>query len=550
MRNFWALPAVLRLVLAHQHAFSVFDDLLAFPQYEVAWPDTFILEDDATALLNQQVPTPPASALAGTPSSQQTQELSKHEHPFADAPAADDALPVTYEAVVLQGQRYICSIPTIPDDVPQNNTTSAEEAKAEEEKELVRATDRGWELLQGMRGSCIYYLSGWWSYSFCYNNEVKQFHQLPPSRGVPIYPPVEDTTVHSFVLGRFSNKDEKKKKDATRKTLGNEAGSKETIDDEGNAPDEEEKALEIPRLESKGSSRYMVQRLTDGTECDLTGKPRKIDVQFHCNPQTADRIAMIKETSTCSYLMVIDTPRLCHDVAFLPPQKNLAHPITCQSVIPAADAEEWEAAALEAKVRETERLLAFAESGDNANTNPLRDIADSLEGSTKRGPIIGDIEVGAQALVGSEGKVIEKSVVVGGGKETFVGTVAASDGTQMSKEEMKRLNIPDPKDVEKLKSNLRKLAGKKGWKLDLVDTPRGREFRGIIEAEDQDEETPKGNEAEKVDKGGEAAKKEKAEKSVGKGMGAGKQEQAVVDPVPDEEEEFQEGSKEVYKDEL
>jgi protein OS-9 len=199
-----------------------------------------------------------------------------------DAPAADGALAVAYEAVVLQGQRYLCSIPTIPDDVPHNNTASAEEAKAEEEKELVRATDRGWELLEGMRGSCIYYLSGWWSYSFCYKNEVKQFHQLPPSRGVPIYPPVEDTSVHSFVLGRFSNKDEKKKKDAARKTLGTEAGSKEPLDDEGNAPDEEEKALEIPRLESKGSSRYMVQRLTDGTECDLTGKPRKIDVQVRC----------------------------------------------------------------------------------------------------------------------------------------------------------------------------------------------------------------------------------------------------------------------------
>jgi hypothetical protein len=32
MRNFWALPAVLRIALASQHTFSVFDDLLAFPQ--------------------------------------------------------------------------------------------------------------------------------------------------------------------------------------------------------------------------------------------------------------------------------------------------------------------------------------------------------------------------------------------------------------------------------------------------------------------------------------------------------------------------------------
>lgn len=181
---------------------------------------------------------------------------------------------------MLQGQRYLCSIPTIPDDVPQNSTTTAEEAKAEEEKELVRATDRGWELLEGMRGSCIYYLSGWWSYSFCYKDEVKQFHQLPPSRGVPIYPPVEDTSVHSFVLGRFS-KEHKRKKDDARKTLGSEQGSKDAFDDEGNAPDDDS-ALDIPRLESKGSSRYMVQRLSDGTECDLTGKPRKIDVQVSC----------------------------------------------------------------------------------------------------------------------------------------------------------------------------------------------------------------------------------------------------------------------------
>lgn len=471
----------------------------------------------------------------------------------------------------MQGQRYLCSIPTIPDEVPQSNSTNAEEAKAEEEKELVRATDRGWELLEGMRGNCIYYLSGWWSYSFCYKDEVKQFHQLPPSRGVPIYPPVEDTSVHSFVLGRFSKDDKRKKTDA-RKTLGNEKGSKDAFDDEGNTPDEEEKALKIPRLESKGSSRYMVQRLTDGTECDLTGEPRKIDVQvssafplreallikpqFHCNPQSADRIAMIKETTICSYLMVIDTPRLCHDVAFLPPQKNLAHPITCQAVIPATDADEWIAATLEAKLRETERLLALAESEDNANTNPLRDIADGLEGSTKRGPVIGGIEVGAQALVGSEGKVIEKSVVVGGGKETFIGTVASSDGTQMTKEEMKRLKIPDPKDVEKLKSNLRKLAGNKGWKLDLVDTPRGREFRGIIEAEDADEEVPKGDKHGQG-KAGKVNKDSKAEKSTGKGagkgVGSGKQEpvEAVAyEEEGTEEEEAYEGSEEIYKDEL
>jgi protein OS-9 len=239
---------------------------------------------------------------------------------------------------------------------------------------------------------------------------------------------------------------------------------------------------------------------------------------------------MIKETSTCSYLMVVDTPRLCRDVAFQPPQVNLAHSITCKAVIPESEVESWTAAQVSAKLAAAEQLIAAHNTGDDLNTNPLRDVAEGIEGSTKRGPIIGGIEVGAKMYVGSEGKVIEKSVVVGGGKETFIGTVASSDGKQMSKEEMKKLNIADPKDVETLKGNLKKLAGKKGWKLDLVDTPRGREFRGIIDAEDQDE----------------GDNKKGAENNKGERMGKERKEEVEQG----DEEEEQEGSEEVYKDEL
>ena len=32
MKNFWALPAFLRLAIASQHSFHVFDDVLAHPQ--------------------------------------------------------------------------------------------------------------------------------------------------------------------------------------------------------------------------------------------------------------------------------------------------------------------------------------------------------------------------------------------------------------------------------------------------------------------------------------------------------------------------------------
>lgn len=232
--------------------------------------------------------------------------------------------------------------------------------------------------------------------------------------------------------------------------------------------------------------------------------------------------------------MIIYTPRLCNDVAFLPPQENLAHAISCQPVIPESDVDAWTRETLEDKAHEAERLIALE------NDNPLRDMQEGAEGRTKRRPIIGGIEVGAQVLVGSEGKVIEKTVVVGGGKETYVGTVASSSGHMMSKEEMRKLDIRDPKDVEKLKKNLQKLAGRKGWKLDLVDTPRGREFRGIIEADEEEEEDAK------TDRGGGSGKEKEKEKGSGKGM----KKEAQKKEAQEEQEPQEEGTEEVYKDEL
>lgn len=181
--------------------------------------------------------------------------------------------------MMLDEQRYLCSIPAPPSADAHNVTASsspldqASKAK-EEQKELARATDRGWQLLQGMDGSCIYFLSGWWSYSFCYNKEVRQFHQLPPSRGVPSYPPVEDPSVQGFVLGRFPAAEKKGNGEGKgRKSLDGREAEK---DDEGVY---EEPKNEVARLETKGEMRYMVQLLGGGTTCDLTGKERKIEVQ-------------------------------------------------------------------------------------------------------------------------------------------------------------------------------------------------------------------------------------------------------------------------------
>ena len=80
-------------------------------------------------------------------------------------------------------------------------------------------------------------------------------------------------------------------------------------------------------------SRYLVQRWGDGTFCDKTGKPREVEVQvswislslknclmngyqFHCSMTMADSILLVREAKTCSYVLVVQTPRLCGEPGF------------------------------------------------------------------------------------------------------------------------------------------------------------------------------------------------------------------------------------------
>jgi protein OS-9 len=155
----------------------------------------------------------------------------------------------------------------------EGNSSLTNRTAEEEEKELALATQRGWELLKDMEGNCIYFVSGWWSYSFCYNEGVRQFHPLPSGRNVPLYPPVEDKSVAAYVLGRFE---------------GSEAvqTEEEEVDDEEGLKKrkvakskEKPKSKSVGKLAVKGQSRYLVQYLGGGTVCDLTGEERSIEVQ-------------------------------------------------------------------------------------------------------------------------------------------------------------------------------------------------------------------------------------------------------------------------------
>jgi Glucosidase II beta subunit-like protein len=160
--------------------------------------------------------------------------------------------------------------------------------------------------------------TGWWTYAFCHNRYVKQFHALPPGNNVPHYPPVQDPSTESFILGQ---------------TPAYERHQDTEI--YGQPPSQLDEGL--TSVDALGEQRYLVQKMGGGTWCDLIKKNRRIEVQFQCDPNGGDRIEWIKETTTCSYLMVIHTAKLCNDLAFVPVKRvgegEGIHEILCLQVL-------------------------------------------------------------------------------------------------------------------------------------------------------------------------------------------------------------------------
>jgi protein OS-9 len=246
--------------------------------------------------------------------------------------------------------------------------------------------------------------------------------------------------------------------------------------------------------------------------------------------------------------MVVETPRLCNDVAFQPPQKDEANSITCRPVLLPEEAETYKhnqkaykSALQEAQVWEADpaAAAAFGMAGD------------SDEAAVQ---IVGDIIIGGHAIVPDDVE-IQKSGIVGGVKEKYVETIASSWGQQdltLSKEDMERLGLKDAKAIEKLeklKKELKKKAKGDGWRLDVVDTPHGREYRGIygegVEEEmaaDGKEGTPKAKATTGKDGGAATKGAEKDDDSFGeqKQESESEDEGSAGEQQGSEEEEFHE----------
>lgn len=145
-------------------------------------------------------------------------------------------------------------------------------------------------------------------------------------------------------------------------------------------------------------------------------------MQFHCNSAGSDRIGWIKEVSICCYLMVVYTPRLCDDVAFLPPREDRANGVQCREIMDPKSFEDFyrqKAKAEQADALEVLREAARVALGLDANEELGVGVAvggkkakvagkkaDGKKADGKKGGK--KVEVGGKKVEGKKDKAVEK----------------------------------------------------------------------------------------------------------------------------------------------
>ncbi len=460
-------------------------------QFEVVFSETYISESEALALLKTKA-TPHSTYDADLTQTDLTRQV--RESAAADTqPHGDDVdddtpqVSETYELMNVPPSRYLCSVPELAPP-PVRNQSETELAKAEEARELTRASAEGWRLMNDLDGTCLYFVSGWWSYSFCYGKDIVQFHALPGGKNGG--PPVRDPASHEYVLGRTYSAHHSH---PNQRQSSNQRQAQQQ--QQQAAADAEAKGVAPPNteLQVKGDQRYLVQRLEGGTVCDLTGRERTIEIQYHCSPGASqDRIGWIKEVTTCTYLMVVQTPRLCADVAFLPPKETRAHPISCRQIV---SNDEETAAWHHQKLVEAMELMGVTDGHKDSTKG--KDQPNQFSGMNIGGVVIGSRQVLGTSEDGQPAAKLLPPRHFGGGKMsggTIVKVLASARGKAeggeieiLDDDDLAELGVA-PETVEELWQELQGIAGDKGWKLEVVESPgRLPEIRGVIEDETEKE---------------------------------------------------------------
>ncbi|NWS48006.1 OS9 protein, partial [Probosciger aterrimus] len=199
-------------------------------------------------------------------------------------------------------QRYECRLPVVAMRSPPDPL---------EEAQLYNGSGVT-ELLQPMASSpCLVKTKDWWTYEFCYGKHIQQYH-------------VEESEIKGDIL-----------------FLGYYQSAFDW-------DDETAKASKQHRLK-----RYHSQSYVNGSRCDLTGRAREAEVRFLCEEGAGDHLARVDEPQSCSYVLTVHTPRICHHPLLRPSPGAAPQPILCQPALSPAQYVQY----VRAQVSDTKRKV-------------------------------------------------------------------------------------------------------------------------------------------------------------------------------------------------
>jgi hypothetical protein len=231
----------------------------------------------------------------------------------------------------------------------------AESGKSEEEGSTGAATAKSLahiiaidKALSKLKGICTQIHMGWWSYEWCHDQRVAQFHIHVLQQGRDTKLRLDDVTSLGTKASRtieMADTDEVVKEGEVKNMAANDYKASVLSD----KPKESEvtiaekgQVLKIAKDDSKESSSpekpkelgVIIDEFENGDICDETQLPRRTTVKLFCCPLETMRtfknavvynghpvesdiaaIHMLKETQVCNYYLEVCTPLLCEGLA-------------------------------------------------------------------------------------------------------------------------------------------------------------------------------------------------------------------------------------------
>ena len=254
--------------------------------------------------------------------------------------------------------------------------------------------------LQPLKGTCFYRLEGWWTYEFCFEKGLRQFHQEKVK--ATANKPESTSITQEYTLGSWWVPPAAAKStevaDLAKAALGDDGnGAGSTGSSSASAGSSSASARSAAshddelKEDAKTRKKYWSQQYGNGTMCDMNGKPREAELRLQCSPGEPSFLASVEEMATCRYLVHFSTNLLCKHPGFAADEsKEEVHNVQCEPLgpgglpLPAAKRSATERAALKAETSAADEAGGgTAGTGASvpsraAQTRPLYDIGECV----------------------------------------------------------------------------------------------------------------------------------------------------------------------------